>query len=696
MESVDGPVRASRWVNVATVGATALIVGAAAAMLLRGRSLEVLYVRWIIHVGPVGMAFAWLGWAILRRWSRHGLGVVFLSSGLVAAVHVGALSFADARYVAGGVGGEAALRFTPADVPLTVSIPYWLSSWLWLLVAATSIVLVLLLFPDGHLPSPRWWPVVAVAVLGTVFLVAGYMVWTWPGSPHERVINEQPDGVPIVSPLINTGWILTLIALIAAIVSLGVRLRAADLEQRRQLRPVVLSGALLGVVTVVLFPWQDVWIPTVLVAIAAFVASYAFSLLRFRLHDIDVVISRTVVGSVLAALVMLVYLAIVVGVGNLIGRAGDHPLLPLIAVGLVAVLFEPARRRVRRIVDRVLYGRDADAYELLRELAEELRRSGGVAPVTEHVAQLLVRGTGAKGARILVADDAEPRQLAAAGDCADEPLLQVPVVHDGETLGEVQLYGRADLAPDAPTLLAHVAGTHGPVLRNALLTEELRAQVDQLRRSRQRLVEAQDTARRDLERDLHDGAQSRLAALRLRVGLAAAEAQAMLDDPRGGRLGDVLNGLGDEVDATIRSLRDLSHGLHPPVLESDGVAAALRSATRTLPLPVEVHAMELGRFPPSVEAAVYFACLEATNNAARHGDAGSVTIRLHSTDGRLHFEVADDGVGFDPTQITRGRGLSNLEDRVGALGGELTISSSLGQGTRIVGTLPVQPLVSER
>lgn len=696
MEAGHGRRRASRWVDVAAVGATALIVVAVAAMLIRGRSFEVLYVRWFVHTAPTGVAFTWLGWAILRRWPRHGLGVVFLVAGLVAAMHVAALSVADARFVAGGVGSDAALRFTPADLPLSVAVAYWLSSWLWLLVAAMTIVLVLLLFPDGRLPSPRWWPVVAVTVLGTVLLVAGYMVWTSPTSPHERVISDQPAGIPIVSPLVTSGWVLILLALVAAIASLGVRLRDADVEQRRQLRPVVVSGSLLGVVVVVLFPWQAVWIPTVLVAIAAFFASYAFSLLRFRLHDVDVVISRTVVGSVLAALVMVVYLVVVVGVGNLVGRSADHPLLPLIAVGLVAVLFEPARRRVRRIVDRVLYGRDAEAYELLSELAEELRRSGGVAPVTEHVAQLLVRGTGADGARILVTDDAESRQLATAGDCEDEPLLRLPVVHDGDTLGEVQLYGRADLAPDAPTLLDNVAGTLGPVLRNALLTEELRAQVDQLRRSRQRLVHAQDTARRDLERDLHDGAQARLVALRLQVGLAAAEAARLPDDHRSARLRDLLERLGDEADGTIRSLRDLSRGLHPPVLESDGIAAALRAGARGLPIDVEVSAPDLARCAPPVEAAVYFACLEAINNAATHAGASMVRVVLRGDAGRLHFEVEDDGAGFDPATVVRGRGLSNLEDRLGALDGHLAISASPGRGTRITGELPVQPLVSDR
>lgn len=698
METPGGAVTTKRWPLVITAGGTVLVVAAAAWMLLRGRSWEVLYVRWIVHNGLIGVAELWLGWAILRRWPRHGLGRLFLAAGTVSSAHVAIVAFADARFVAEGVGTEADLRLIPSELPLSAAVPYWMSSWLWLLVAGASIVLVLLLFPDGRLPSPRWWPVVAVTLVGTALLIVGFMLWTWPGSEHERLINEQPEGVPLVSPLITTGWSLLLVAMVGAIVSLGMRWRRAAAQERSQLRPVIVSGSLLGLVTVLLFPWQPVWIPTVLVLIVVFLAAYTFSVLRLRLHDIDVVINRTVAAAVLAALVMVVYLVVVVGVGSLVGRTGDHPLLPLVAVGLVATLFEPARRRVRRVVDRVLYGRDADAYELLSGLADQLRNAGSIETITDHVAQLVVRGTGAAGARILMHAEQGPRQLARAGDVDADPVLQVPVLHDGETLGDLRLYARsrADLAPDAQALVDNVAGTLGTVLRNARLTDALQAQVEALRGSRQRLVHAQDSARRDLERDLHDGAQARLVALRLQVGLAAAEAARLPDDQGTARLRDLLEKLGDETDVTIRSLRDLSRGLHPPVLESDGIAAALRAGTRGLPFDVEVAAPDLARFPPPVEAAVYFGCLEAIKNAATHAGARTVRVVLHGAGGWLHFEVADDGAGFDPATVVHGRGLANLEDRLGALDGHLTIWASPSRGTRIVGELPVQPLVSDR
>jgi hypothetical protein len=191
----------------------------------------------------------------------------------------------------------------------------------------------------------------------------------------------------------------------------------------------------------------------------------------------------------------------------------------------IAVLFEPARHRVRSLVDRVLYGRDADAYEVLSELASRLRDAGSAEQVASQVASLLVRGSGASAVRIHLQLRDRAEEIALVGAADELVALTAPVLHDGEQVGEVTLHARsiAELAPDAGDLVADVTGMLGAVLRNALLTAELREQVAALRRSRQRLVEAQDSARRDLERDLHDGAQARLIALRLQVGLLDAE-----------------------------------------------------------------------------------------------------------------------------------------------------------------------------
>ena len=712
MATVTGGAGAARGSRRLAVGVSVVVVLAIASMLARGRSAEVVYARWMLHNGPLAVAEVWLGWAILRRRHAHGLGRVFLVCGTLFALHVAVMAYVDARLVGSGVGDSADVAFVPGAVPTDLAVAHWLTSWVWLVAVAGSLVLFLLLFPDGRLPSRRWWPVAALAGLATVLVVAGYMRWSWPGATHRIRITDQPSDLPGTFPLLTTGWVLLLAALTAAIASLGVRWQVAPPAQRTQLRPVVWSGSLLAIVGVPLFPWQAVWVPGVLVASVLFLGAYVFAVLRLQLHDVDVVVNRAVVASLLAALATGVYLAVVVGAGSLVERRAAHPLLPLVAAGLIAVLFEPARRRVRRVVDRLLYRRDADAYELLSELAHQLEHAGPLDHVAGRVVDLLTRGTGAAGARIVLREPSGPDgpEIAGAGDRELVEVLRTPVLHDGEELAAVCLHARGggELAPDAQALVHSVAGMLGPVLRNARLTTELQAQVAELRRSRQRLVDAQDTARRQLERDLHDGAQAALVALRLRVGIASADAEALPDAAAAATVREDLRRLADEVDDTIRSLRELSRGLHPPVLASDGIAVALRGAVRALPLDVEVHAPVAARFPVAVETAVYFSCLEAVKNAATHGRARCVRVRLSAEDGWLTFTVSDDGIGFDPGTAPGGTGLANLSDRVGALDGELTVTSAPGRGTRVEGRVPApsltpdpprvpgQPLVSER
>lgn len=675
------------------LGGILLVVLALASMLLRGRPLEVLFARWMIHNAPLGVAPALIGWAIARRWPGHGLARVFLLMGSFAALHVAVMAYTDARFVSLGLGTHPDVAFVPGEVPLDVSVAFWLTSWLWIIVVGVGLVLLLLLFPDGRLPSPRWWPVVALAVVATGLIVAGYTVWSWPWTLRTVVVTEQPSDIGIAPALLTPGWLLLLGAVGAGLVSLGVRWRAAGPGQRSQLRPVILSASVLGVVAVALFPVQRLWVPAVLVALVVFLTSYVVAVLRSRLHELDVVVNRAVVASVLAAMVTVLYLGVVVGIGSLVGRQVDTPLLPLLAVGLIAVLFEPARRRVRSLVDRVLYGRDADAYEVLSALASRLRDGGSAEQVAEKVAGLLVRGSGATGARIHLRVGGRTRQLAQAGTTTDPAVLTTAVPHDGQPVGEVVLHARsrAELAPDAEDLVADVTGMLGPVLRNALLTAELREQVVALQRSRQRLVEAQDTARRELEQDLHDGAQARLVALRLQVGILEAELTRSLDGAPADQLQQRCDHLAAEVDAAIRELRVLAHGLRPPILESDGLLVALRAATRGLPTPVRFDHGQVGRFPPPVESAVYFACLESIRNAVAHGAAERIEVGIDTNDGWLRFWVADDGTGFDPDRVTRGRGLDSIQDRIGGLGGALGVRSTPERGTRVEGTVPTSP-----
>lgn len=189
-----------------------------------------------------------------------------------------------------------------------------------------------------------------------------------------------------------------------------------------------------------------------------------------------------------------------------------------------------------------------------------------------------------------------------------------------------------------------------------------------------------------MERDIHDGAQARLISLRLRLGVAMALADEVGSDALRGQLDD----LGHEVDAAVRSLRELARGLHPPILEQSGLAAALRAHTRDLPVAVSVDADGVGRYEPAVESAAYFSCLEAVHNAVRHGGAQRIVVTLAGDGDGLSFTVRDDGSGFDTDRVVAGAGLANIDDRVSALGGQTRIEAAPGAGTTVTGRIPAQ------
>ncbi len=230
--------------------------------------------------------------------------------------------------------------------------------------------------------------------------------------------------------------------------------------------------------------------------------------------------------------------------------------------------------------------------------------------------------------------------------------------------------------------------------RNAQLGSALDASVAQLRRqaaelraSRTRIVAAADSERRRIERNLHDGAQQRLAALAIKLSLASE-----LAEHDTGQARELLAELRADVRETSDELRCLAHGIYPPLLAEKGLAAALAAAAGRSVLPIMVQAVPPGRYPAETEATVYFCCLEAIQNAGKHaGDGASLTLRVGEEGETLVFEVTDDGQGFDAHGRGLGAGFVNMDDRLRALRGSLRVDSAPGRGTRVTGTLPVQP-----
>ena len=214
--------------------------------------------------------------------------------------------------------------------------------------------------------------------------------------------------------------------------------------------------------------------------------------------------------------------------------------------------------------------------------------------------------------------------------------------------------------------------------RNAHLESELRASLQDLRASRARLEQAADAERRRIERDLHDGAQQRLVALRIKLELAAER----MDDP------ELLRGLGADVEEALDEIRDLARGIYPAPLADRGLVEGLRAAALRSPLPTTVLAAGVRRYPREIESAAYFCCLEALQNAAKHAGATAAVIDL-SDNGALHAEVRDDGAGYSLHRVTEGVGLTSMRDRIAAVGGAVVIQSSPGHGTRVSVEIPL-------
>ncbi|MEX5633550.1 sensor histidine kinase [Parafrankia sp. FMc2] len=271
--------------------------------------------------------------------------------------------------------------------------------------------------------------------------------------------------------------------------------------------------------------------------------------------------------------------------------------------------------------------------------------------------------------------------------------------------------------PEAPRfseqedrMLAELGTRLGTVLHNRQLDANLRDALadlrhanDELRVSRARLVATADAERRRIERDLHDGAQQQLVSLAVGLRLvrdlvadsmgeeataARNEDAAAARNEDAAAADELLAAMAEQVTETIAEVRNLAHGIYPPLLRSSGLAEALRAAGQRSAVGVTVGADGVGRYPPDIEAAVYFCCLEALQNAAKHAAGCSVDILLVEEESALTFTVRDNGPGFDPQRSERGHGMTNMADRIGAIGGTLRWESAVGTGTRVLGIVP--------
>jgi signal transduction histidine kinase len=448
------------------------------------------------------------------------------------------------------------------------------------------------------------------------------------------------------------------------------------------------------------------------------------------------VAERVLVGVIrVAALVGVVagvYALVVLGIGR-VPTSAQWTLLgsSAIAAAICALVYVHVQGPVEDFTNRLLgrerksadelvrsFGvrtaRGLPVEELLLQLAESLRTtfslaraeiwtsSGGILELTASDPPV-ERGT-------LILDRAEEAAAARAGVVGRTWLgLWLPHLLDGLAAGSLRVAaithartflglivvarseGQEELDENDDETLALLARQVGLAVHDISLgsaleasTDALRRQADELRESRARIVVAADAERRRIERDLHDGAQQHLIGLVVNVQVARELA---VSDPSGARA--VLDELSKHIHEAIDEVRDLAHGIYPPLLIDGGLRDAVLAALERAPLHGRVDAAEIGRYPVDLEATVYFCCLEAIQNAAKHAGPGTrLTIRIWEEDATLLFEVTDDGCGFEPG--TRGGvGLANMRDRVGALGGQVHVATAAGEGTKVVGGVPL-------
>jgi signal transduction histidine kinase len=649
--------------------------------------------------------FPVVGYLLAIRRPENAVG--WLMQGIGVALGLSAFIGSYASYaIHGGVGG--------ADLGAILEA---IDQSSWVPIVALPATFLLLLFPEGHLPSPRWRWFAWVLGASMVIVVSAIVFTPGPMSESPFPNLENPLGIEALRPVLTVAIaaiIVFPIGVVAALVSLVQRFRRSTGIERLQLRWLVTAAGAVAILYALALTlsfnsswsgsdtvgWLGVLQTLAVASFGLIPIAIGISVLRYHLFDIDVVINRALLFGAMAIFITVVYVAIVVGVGAFVGSQSS-PILSAVAAAVVALAFQPARRRGQRFADRLVYGKRATPYEVLSEFSERLGNAYANEELLSRMARALAQGTGAVRADVWVrigdelraegvwpqdADRPAPLVAAANTEGSLSPLsMREPVRHQGELLGALSIEKKPgdSIGVTEEKLVRDLAAQAGLVMRNVALTEQLLGTIEELRASRQRLVTAQDEGRRRIERNLHDGAQQQIVALTVRLRLLS-----QLVDRDAEKAKSLAADLQADANDALEQLRDLARGIYPPLLADRGLVAALEAQARKASVPTKVRSDGIGRYPQDTEAAVYFCVLEALNNVAKYSGATGAQVTLSQTNGELSFEVADDGAGFDATATSYGTGLQGMADRLDAIGGALSVVSRRAEGTKVEGRIP--------
>ncbi len=617
---------------------------------------------------------ALLGVRIVQREPRHPIGWVMVS--MVALD--GLVTFAEAYAQVGLLRPGARLPGAPAALVLSDA------SWV---LAFAGLTLLVLLFPDGRPPGARWR--VLVWVGGVAFAGSWVGATFQPGTldaPFDRVQN--PVGAAWLGGggqfAVGAVVIAMFGCMLAATVAVVLRYRRSVGVERLQMRWLAFAAGLLpmalGVCVVLQAATGELDAVSVVfdVAMVAIPAAVGVAVLRYRLYDIDRLISRTVLYAALSVLLFASFVLTAALVAVATGRGSTWT--TAIAAAVSIAVLRPLRNRLQGPIDRRF---DRTRFEGLATVDHFLDNLRADRTDPDGIEDVLRQALGDPGLRVWLWLAERREWVDIHGRPATEHNLHpeeavTRLDHGGAPLAIVAPGRSASARPD---LLAGVLDRARLAIEIARLRAEVSATVGDVEQSRKRIVEAGYEERRSLERDLHDGAQQRLVSL----GLSLRRLQRSL--PSQARiLEPALDQAVDEIGHAITDLRRIASGIRPARLD-DGLAAALEDLARHTPIPVTVT-VPTQRVPPTIEAAAYYVACEAITNAVKHADATHITVHAERRNGSLHLLVADDGIGG--ALIRPGTGLAGLVDRVCAHGGTLAVDSHPGTGTRMEALLPCE------
>lgn len=655
-----------------------------------------LWSSYVAHNALVAIGFGVMTWLVLPSQPRNTAVWVGVWAGFLPSLVVLLFAVLAAATGVPAVGESELVR--PVDLPMWQAILAQQLSWSWMGVMLLP-TLLFLLFPDGRLPGRRWRPL--AGLVGALWLAAsaGLFWGTRPSSTLTYAEVQSVDFTGEPSQLIfAVGYLGLFVTIPLCVAALVVRSRRSTGLERQQFRWMKWGAALAAPVLVAAVTYEirgevDVTLAFLGLAVVLFIAPMGVAIGRFRLYDVDLVINRTVVFGVLAGFIGITYLAVTLLLGSLIGQGGGD-WAPIVATAAVAFAFEPVRHLAQRWANRVAYGNRATPYEVLADLTERLDGAEAADGLLQRMAGLIADGTGATVATVWLGDLGEMTAVASTVDPLpaetsldlDSPAV-FPVRLEGEIVGALEVVNDKGTQSSSAErhLMEDLAGSAGAVMAYLRLNESLAFKAAEIEASRTRLMAAEDQERKRLERELNEGAQQQVLALKVNIELAQRQA----DSEGSTTLAGLLAGLAEETQQALEEIRDLAKGIYPPVLESDGLGAAVSALASGAPVQVRVERNGLGRYPPAVEAAVYFDISEAVTNAIKHA-LPPITITLTEESGHLRFEVVDAGPGFDPDDARRGSGLENLRDRLDSVGGTLAITSAPGSGSIVAGDVPLQ------